>query len=124
MKLLTFFTRINAPFDGEIIRLDTFELRNAVKFDSQIDLETQKAILETEIAKHYHLDEVIIKDFRENRLQQALKKIDNQLFYLFEILDEDGTLEEYEQELDTLSGKFDDWSDRLREELTNREMRK
>lgn len=56
-------------------------------------------------------------------LEQALLDTEDQICNLLEILDEDGKLEKFEQELDTLSGKFDDWSDRVREELKRREVR-
>lgn len=79
MKLLSFFTKINTPFDGEITRLDTFESRNAieisVRFDSDIDIENQKKTLEEEIAKSYKLSEVTIKEYHQLKPQEVLDKI-------------------------------------------------
>jgi len=57
-------------------------------------------------------------------IKQALINTEDQICNLLDILDEDGTLAEYEQELDNLSQDFDDWIDRLNEELTRRELRK
>jgi len=45
MRLSSYFMRINTQFDTEIVSIDVFERRNAirvtVKFDSDIDLKTQ-----------------------------------------------------------------------------------
>jgi hypothetical protein len=58
-----------------------------------------------------------------NPIRQALLDTEDQICNLLEILDHDGNLEDFEQELDNISQTFDDWTDRLNEELKRREVR-
>ena len=56
-------------------------------------------------------------------IKQALLDTEDQICNLLEILDHDGDMEDFEQELDIISQTFDDWTDRLNEELKRREVR-
>ena len=56
-------------------------------------------------------------------IKQALLNTEDQICNLLDILDHNGSLEKFEQELDNISQTFDDWTDRVNEELKRQEVR-
>jgi hypothetical protein len=54
-------------------------------------------------------------------IKQALLDTEDQICNLLDILDEDGTLGEYEHQLDFISSEFDNWVVALNDELFYRE---
>ncbi len=56
-------------------------------------------------------------------LKQALLDTEDQLCNLLDVLNHEGNLGKFEQELDNISQTFDDWTDRVNEELKRQEVR-